>query len=88
MKATIKIKQYDNGISLEWEDAEGVVDSQSVVALERDKEKAIGEMIWDYVRAFMDAKSANVVNMAIEFLEAKELVIPMPKIETDYPGPR
>jgi hypothetical protein len=88
MKVTIKIDQYDNGISLKWKDADGEADPQCLVALERDKEKAIGERIWDDVKAFMDAKSANVVNMAIEFLEAKELVIPMPKIETDYPGPR
>ena len=68
MKATIKIKQYDNGISLEWVDAEGVVDPQSVVALERDKERAIGEMIWSDIKALMDYKTANVVNMAIEYL--------------------
>lgn len=88
MKATILIEQFDNGISIKWSDPDMEVEPHDIVALDRDKEQAIGEMIWDDVRAFMDAKSANVVNMAIEFLEAKELVIPMPKIETDYPGPR
>lgn len=71
MKVTIEIEQYDNGISLKRKDADGEADPQCLVALERDKEKAIGEMIWEDVKALMDYKSANVVNMAIEYL-AKE----------------
>lgn len=72
MKATITIKKYDNGISLEWKDADGEADPQCLVALERDKEKAIGEMIWDDVKHLMDYKSANVVNMAIEYLTKED----------------
>lgn len=68
MKVEITIEQFDNGISLKWKDADGAADPQSLVAIERDKEKAIGEMIWDDVKHLMDYKLANVVNMAIEYL--------------------
>jgi hypothetical protein len=72
MKATITIKQYDNGISLEWVDAEGEVDSQSVVALDRDKEQAIGKMILDDVKHLMDSELASIVKMNIEYQPIEE----------------
>lgn len=68
MKAIIEIEKFDNGISLKWKDAEGVVEPENVVALERDKERAIGEIIWEDLNTLLDAKSARVVKMAVEYL--------------------
>lgn len=70
MKATIKIEQFDNGISIKWESPD--VDSQSEVALDYDKEKAIGKMIWDDIKNVMDTELCNEVEMSIEYKAVKE----------------
>lgn len=70
MKATIKIEQFDNGISLKWKSPD--VDPQSEVALDFDKEKAIGKMIWDDIKHLMDAELCNEVEMSIEYKAVKE----------------
>lgn len=70
MKAKIKIEQFGNGISLKWESPD--VDPQSEVALDFDKEKAIGKMVWDDVKHLMDAELCNEVEMSIEYKAVKE----------------
>lgn len=70
MKAKIKIEQYDNGISLKWKSPDA--DPQSEVALDFDKEKAIGKMIWDDIKHLMDAELCNEVEMSIEYKAVKE----------------
>lgn len=70
MKATIKIEQFGNGISIKWESPD--VDSQSEVALDYDKEKAIGKMIWDDIKNVMDTELCNEVEMCIEYKAVKE----------------
>lgn len=70
MKATIKIEQFDNGISLKWKSPD--VDPQSEVALDFDKEKSIGKMIWDDIKHLMDAELCNEVEMSIEYKAVKE----------------
>lgn len=70
MKATIKIEQFDNGISLKWVSPDA--DGQSEVALDYDKEKAIGKMIWDDIKHIMDTELCNVVEMVIEYKAVKE----------------
>lgn len=72
MKAIITIEQFDNGISLKWQDAEEEIDPKAVVALEREQTRVIGETLWEDVKALMDYKSANVVKMAIEYLTVEE----------------
>ena len=67
MKVTIDIEQYDNGISLKWEDDEGN-DPQAIVALDRDKENAIGKMIWNDIKEAMDAALTSTVRMEIDYL--------------------
>lgn len=69
MKATIKIEQFGNGISIKWESPD--VDSQSEVALDYDKEKAIGKMIWDDIKNVMDTELCNEVEMVIEYKAVK-----------------
>lgn len=70
MKAKIKIEQFGNGISLKWESPD--VDPQSEVALDFDKEKAIGKMVWDDIKHLMDTELCNEVEMVIEYKPIKE----------------
>ena len=67
MKVTIDIEQFDNGISLKWNDSEGH-DPEAIVALDRDKETAIWKMIWDDIKSAMDAALTNTVRMEIDYL--------------------
>ena len=70
MKVTIKIEKFDNGISLKWVSPD--TDKQSEVALDYDKEKAIGKVIWDDVKHLMDTELCNEVEMVIEYKAVKE----------------
>lgn len=65
MKAKIIIEQFSNGISLKWEGENH--EQEAIVALDYDKEKAIGKMIWDDVKHIMDAELCNVVTINIEY---------------------
>ena len=67
MSVTIDIEQFDNGISIKWEDTEGH-DNEAIVALDADKESAIGKMIWDDIKTAMDVALTNKVRMKIEYL--------------------
>lgn len=67
MSVTIDVEQFDNGISIKWEDSEGH-DNEAIVALDADKESAIGKMIWDDIKHAMDAALTNTVRMKIEYL--------------------
>lgn len=70
MKAKIKIERYDNGISLKWQSQDA--DDQSEVALDYDKEKAVGKMIWDDIKNVMNAALCDEVEMTIEYKAVKE----------------
>ncbi len=70
MKATIKIEQFGNGISINWESPD--IDPQSEVVLDFDKEKAIGKMVWDDIKHLMDTELCNEVEMVIEYKPIKE----------------
>lgn len=70
MKAKIKIERYDNGISLKWQSPDA--DDQSEVALDFDKEKTIGKVIWDDIKNVMDAALCNEVEMTIEYKAVNE----------------
>jgi hypothetical protein len=65
MKAKIIVEQYDNGISLKWSSPDH--DNESVVALERDRERTLGNMIWTDIYKIMDAEVCNVVTINIEY---------------------
>ena len=66
MNVTIDIEQFDNGISIKWEDSEGHMDG--LVALDADKESAIGNKIWYDIKKAMDSALTNKVRMEIEYL--------------------
>lgn len=70
MKVTITVEQFDNGISLKWQSPDA--DDQSEVALDFDKEKAIGKMIWDDIKNVMNAALCDEVEMSIEYKPIKE----------------
>ena len=65
MKATITIRQYDNGITIVDTDDEG--NEVKLVSLDRNQIEAIGRVIWDHVSKMMDEKLTNEVTMDIEF---------------------
>ena len=67
MNVTIDIEQFDNGITLKWKDSENH-DPEALVALDRDKENAIGKMIWDDIKKAMDSAITNKVRMEIKYL--------------------
>ena len=67
MKANIQIEQFDNGITIRWEDVEGEHDPQAIVALDRDKEMSIGKTIWEDIKMIMDSQLCNAVEMNIEY---------------------
>lgn len=68
MKVSIEVEQYDNGISLKWSNEEAVGDNEAVVALDADKESAIGKMIWSDIEHVMNLAIANKVKMEINIL--------------------
>lgn len=65
MKATITIRQYDNGITIVDTDDEG--NEVKLVSLDRNQIEAIGRVIWDHVSKVADEKLTNEVTMDIEF---------------------
>ena len=69
MKAIINIERFGNGIAMKWVSPD--VDSQSEVALDYDKEKAIGKMVWDDIKNVMNAELCNEVEMSIEYKAVK-----------------
>ena len=67
MKVTIDVEQFDNGISLKWNDADGKEDEEAVVALDREKETAIGKMIWSDIEYAMNLAMTNKARMEITY---------------------
>jgi hypothetical protein len=65
MKATITIRQYDNGITIVDTDDEG--NEVKLVSLDRNQIEAIGRVIWDHISKVADEKLTNEVTMDIEF---------------------
>ena len=72
MKAIITVEQFDNGITLKWASQDDVYDPQYIVALDEDRESAIGKMIWDDIRLMMDSNLSNCVSMEIYYTAKKE----------------
>jgi len=72
MKATILIEQFDNGISIKWSDPDMEEDPHDIVALDRDKAQAIGEMIFEDIKHLMDSELVCIVKMNIEYQPIKE----------------
>jgi hypothetical protein len=67
MKVEITVEQFNNGISLKWRDCDGNIESEDLVALERDQVNTIGKTIWDNIKSVMDSKFANIVKLTIEY---------------------
>ena len=72
MKVTIDVEKFDNGISLKRKDADEKHESEAVVALDREKETAIGKMIWNDIEYAMNLVVANKIKMEITYLFAEE----------------
>lgn len=65
--AQITIEQFDNGITLKWEDLGGATDSMAIVATDMDKERVIGKNIYDEIKCVMDGSLCNKVKMTIKY---------------------
>lgn len=72
MKATILIEQFDNGISIKWSGPDMEEAPHDIVALDRDKEQAIGKMIFEDIKQLMDSELVCIVKMNIEYQPIKE----------------
>ena len=72
MKVTIEVEQFDNGITLKWKDTDGKEDEEAVVALDQDKETAIGKMIWSDVENILNYELVDKVKMKIEYEPIKD----------------
>lgn len=70
MKVIIEIEQFDNGIALKWKDEDD--NELKSVALERDKEQAIGKAIWEDIKSVMDSELSNKVELKIEYEACEE----------------
>lgn len=67
MKVTIDVEKFDNGITLKRKDADGKHESEAVVALYREKETAIGKMIWSDIENAMNLAMTNKARMEITY---------------------
>lgn len=73
MKVKITIEQFDNGISFRWANGDVCedVDGTSFVALDANKKKEIGAIIWEDIKCVMDNVPCNKVEMTIEYKPVK-----------------
>ena len=71
-KVSLKIEQYDNGITLSWEDLYGNEDKVKRVCLEHNKTAAIGEIVWSDILQVLNASACNAVELTIT-INSKEV---------------
>lgn len=68
-KATIRVEQFDNGITLKWAmDGE----TEHLVATDSEKERVLGKMVWEDIKHLMDNYTCNQVVLNIEYKEEQE----------------
>ena len=67
MTAKIIIEQYDNGISIKWEELDQNIEPVALVALERDITRTIGEMVWEDIKNVMDTNFTNGAQISLEY---------------------
>ena len=72
MKVTIEIEQFDNGISIKWEDDERRDDPRAIVAESHGDALAIGKMIWNDVLCVMNESLTSMVRMTIDYKPIKD----------------
>ena len=66
MKVQIDFEEYDNGISLKWEDLDGENDGANIIALDIEKERVIGKMILDDIRSVLDHELTSKLRLTID----------------------
>ena len=64
MTVNIIIEQFDNGISIKEQYADGT-DERAIVSLEHNQFQAIGELIMSDIKALMDGSLCNKVSIEI-----------------------
>lgn len=66
MKSEMIIEQFDNGITIRWNDVEGDLPSEKKVVGSGMEKSGIGEIIWDDVYNILDKESVEKVLVRIE----------------------
>lgn len=66
---TLKIEQFDNGITLKSDDGDNVV---AIVALDAHVRAEIGNAIWGDIQYLMNKENCNKVKATIEYELIKE----------------
>ena len=66
---TLKIEQFDNGITLKSDDGDNVV---AIVVPEAHIKAEIGSEVWADIKNLMDVKACNKVKVTIEYEPIKE----------------
>ena len=64
-EATFIVEQFDNGISIKEQYADGT-DEKAIVSLERNQFQDIGELMMTDIKAMMDASPCNKVSIQIK----------------------
>ena len=64
LKATMFVEQFDNGISIKEQYADGT-DERAIVSLEHNQFQDIGELIMSDIKALMDGSLCNKVSIEI-----------------------
>lgn len=73
------VEQFDNGLSLCWEDLEGELEDTKRVCLEGNEQREIGSMIWEDIKFIMDSELANKVVLTIGYEGVPDIVIKQKK---------
>lgn len=67
---TLKIEQFDNGITLKSEDSEGNI--SAVVVPDAHVKAEIGNGVWADIQNLMNGEACNKVKVTIEYEPIKE----------------
>ena len=67
MTVNIIIEQFDNGISIKWNELDRDVPPKAIVALDRDIARAIGELIWESSKFIMDFNDTNAALIQLNY---------------------
>ena len=66
-KVEMIVERFDNGITIQWSDVDGNVDSTKTVVPEGSEGLSLGNEIWPDIYEYFDKKVAGKVLVKIEY---------------------
>ena len=63
----LEVEQFDNGITLRWNDLEGEYPPFANVVLEGQEAETIGRIVFEDIQKIMDAVPCNIVSLHIQY---------------------